>query len=328
MTMAQTRLTRRRAITLVAAACGAGLIGGPARSAPSLHRWRGAALGAQAELQVYHQDADEARRLIALALAEIERQEQIFSLYRRGSAIDRLNGAGSLAPPPLDLLALLDRAGVWYRLTEGAFDVTVQPLWRLYRDHFVTGTEDGPTPAQIESALRSVGQDKLSVVADRIAFRQPGMALTLNGIAQGYITDRVAELWRAEGLDQVLIDLGELRALGDHPDGRPWRVGLRDHAEAVTSLALSNAALATSATSGLSFDAAGRFHHLLDPRSGQPTAGYRTVSVMARSATDADALSTALLVSLPQMPAADRLARMGVQRVVATDAEGRVRTLL
>ena len=327
MAMAQTRLTRRRAITLVAAACGAGLIGGPARSAPSLHRWRGAALGAQAELQVYHQDAGEAARLIALALAEIGRQENIFSLYRYGSAIDRLNRAGTLAPPPLDLVALLDRAGVWHRLTEGAFDVTVQPLWRLYRDHFVTGTEDGPTLAQIETALHSVGQDKLSVAAERIAFRQPGMALTLNGIAQGYITDRVAELWRTEGLDQVLIDLGELRALGDHPAGRPWRVGLRDHAEAATSLELSEGALATSATGGLRFDTAGRFHHLIDPLSGRPTAGYRAVSVVARTATDADALSTALLVSLPRMPAADQLARMGIQRIVATDSAGLGRRL-
>ncbi len=71
----------------------------------------------------------------------------------------------------------------------------------------------------------------------------------------------------------------------------------------------SSAALATSSTAGLSFDLAGRYRHLLDPRTGRPAAGFRAVSVVAGSATDADALSTALLVSLPQMPAADQLAR-------------------
>ncbi len=338
-------LGRRRAITLIAAAGGAtlggaglaGLLSGQAASAPSRrsHRWRGTALGARAELLIHHEDAREAARLIDLALAEIERLERLFSLYRRDSALVRLNRTGALEAPPLELVALLDRARVWHRLSAGAFDVTVQPLWRLYRDHFAAGPADGPAdgPAEtrVEAALRLVGQAELSATAGRVALHQPGMAVTLNGIAQGYITDRVAELWRAEGLDQVLIDLGELRALGDHPDGRPWRVGLKTSADASpaeTTVEISGAALATSSTFGDSFDEAGRFHHLLDPRTGRPTVGPRSVSVVARTATDADALSTALLVSLPKMPARDQLARMGIQRIVATDPVGRVRALL
>ena len=135
------------------------------------------------------------------------------------------------------------------------------------------------------------------LATDLIALARPGMAVTLNGIAQGYITDRIADLLRAEGMRHVLIDLGEVRAIGTHPDGRPWRIGLADPADPTriaARIGLSGLALATSGGYGTRFEPTGRHNHLLDPRTGRCAPPLRSVSVLARDAATADAASTAL----------------------------------
>ena len=325
--------TRRRVLRLVAATSALGLAGAigaiSGRSSDakvSLHRWRGTALGADASLLIDVPDAKRAERLVSLALAEIDRLEQIFSLYRPGSAVVRLNAEGQLRDPPTELVALLARAQRWSELSGGAFDVTVQPLWRLYQDHFSkTGADPlGPSETAVAAARDLVDFRALDVSTKRIAFARKGMSVTLNGIAQGEVTDRVADLLGAEGLGHALIDLGEFRALSSHPSGRPWKLGIKDphDAEALLSrVALTDRALATSATTGTQFDPQGRHHHLFDPNSGRPSRGLVTASVIARRARDADACSTALLAA-PEPLAPETFAPMGVERVMSLDAEG------
>ncbi len=298
------RSSRRRVIRMLAAAGGlavggTGLMaaGGGSRRAAEI--WRGPALGAEASITLYHEDPEEARRLLTLAVAELRRLEKLFSLYRADSALSRLNREGRLAAPPLELVELLAFARSFAALTAGAFDPTVQPLWRLHAEHFAAPGADpaGPPAAAIARARGLIDWRQLRIESDEITFGRAGMAVTLNGIAQGYITDRVADLLRREGMRSVLVDLGEIRAVGRHPDGRPWRAGIRDprNAEALLRiLELEDRALATSAGSGSRFDAAGRFHHLFDPRTGRSAGRHASVSVMAPRATLADALSTAL----------------------------------
>jgi len=125
-------LRRRRAITVIAAAAGLPLLALPLRRAgevPRLRVWTGSALGASAMLQIHHPDPAEADRLIERSLAEIARLEAVFSLYRPDSALSLLNRNGQLDGPPLDLVRLLGEAERFSRLTDGAFDATVQPLW-------------------------------------------------------------------------------------------------------------------------------------------------------------------------------------------------------
>ncbi len=275
-------LTRRRFISVSAAAVA---LARPAHgNAAPLHVWSGMALGARATIRIAHPDAV---AICVRAAAEIDRLENVFSLYRADSALMRLNAAGLIESPPAELLECLTIAGSVHRATDGLFDPTVQPLWALWAERAVAGTR--PTTDELAEVRARGGWPDLRIDASRVSLA-PGMALTLNGIAQGYIADRVAALLSAEGLTDILIDTGEHRAVGGHPDGGDWPVRLAQGGR----VGLRNRALATSAPLGTAFDAAGRAGHILHPATGEPAVPtWRAVSVTAPSAALADALSTA-----------------------------------
>ncbi|MGY0709948.1 FAD:protein FMN transferase [Azospirillum argentinense] len=324
--------TRRRFLGIAAAAAGLALLPGGLRAAGApVRTWRGVALGADSVLQLAHPDPAEADRLIALCLEEVARLERVFSLYRTDSALARLNRDGVLDAPPADLVRLLSEAAAFSRRTDGAFDPTVQPLWQLYAGHFARPGADpaGPPEAVLRAARELVDHRKLRVEPGRIAFAGRGMAVTLNGIAQGYVTDRVSERLRAEGMTDVLVDLGEIRALGHHPSGRPWSVGLADPLvddRNAGTLEIADRAVATSGGYGTPFDAAGRFTHLFDPATGGCAREWLAVTVLAPDATTADALSTALSVA-PEARAALLLDRFPGTAARLTRRDGSVLAL-
>lgn len=291
-------LTRRRMIAITASAAGAAMLSGRSVGAGNAVHWQGSALGAQVSIEIHHRDRGEAERLVAICLAEVRRLEQQFSLYRPDSAICTLNSTGVLVAPDADMVRLLEASLSFAKLTDGAFDPTVQPLWQLHVDHFSSGQPDpnGPAPDKLAQALAKVGHGGLLVSRDRIALSRRGAAITLNGIAQGYVTDRVVEMLRAAGLSTTLVNMGEIRAIGVRPDGTAWRVGLSDPDRpglVTETVDLVDRAVATTAGAGFRFDPAGNFTHLFDPATGRSPARYRSVSVIAPTATEADALSTA-----------------------------------
>ena len=144
-------LSRRRFIGITASAAGLSLLplDRAARADAQLVTWQGQAMGAMATMQIHHHDRAAAERLIERSLAEVRRLEQVFSLYRDDSALARLNRQGYLADPPADLLRLLGDSLRYSRLTDGAFDPTVQPLWQLYASHFARpgASAQGPSEA-------------------------------------------------------------------------------------------------------------------------------------------------------------------------------------
>ncbi len=284
--------TRRRFLTIAAAAIALPSAG----SATGLHTWQGTALGARATIRLDH---PEARAITARVAAEIDRLEDIFSLYRPDSALSRLNAASGLTLPPFELLECLSIADAAHAVTEGRFDPTIQNLWKSHADAGASGIRLG-SDVLADLASRT-GWDKVRFDADAITLR-PGMALTLNGIAQGYIADRVAAMLVAEGLDRILIDTGEFRALGGRPEGGGWPVRLA----AGGSVSLSDRALATSAPLGTTFDREGRLSHIVDPRSGRPSeTGLKEITVTGPSAAMADAFTTAACL----MPSRDAIER-------------------
>lgn len=256
------RMNRRRFLTV--SACAGALSALPSTLlAGRAYRWQGSAMGGWAEVLLHDSDRAAAARVSALCMAEVARLEREFSLFNPSSALNTLNRTGHLDAPSLDMRRVLATAARVRSLTDGAFDITVQPLWEGRRENW-------------QSA---------DVVVDGGAVRltRPGAAITLNGIAQGYITDRVTALLRGEGFHNVLVNVGEVRALGPRADGTPWRVDIGG----ARPLDLADGAVATSRQDS-------RRAHLFNPRTGEAVAPGRSVSVTAPTAMLADALSTGI----------------------------------
>lgn len=256
--------------------------------------WRGVALGGQTQIILYHEDAKAAATILAKCRAEISRLENLFSLYRKNSQINKLNRDGVIANPDFDMLDLCSKSAMVSRETNGAFDITVQPLWDLYSNHFPAST--GPDDEQIAGALKLVDHQQVELSSQNIRLKKRGMAVTFNGIAQGYITDKIAKLLKSNGWSDVLIDLGETYALGSKPGNAAWKIAIANpdsSGRTIKTVALKNRALATSGGYGTPFSNDEKYHHLFDPATGTSTNRYKSVSVIAPQAALADALSTA-----------------------------------
>lgn len=298
-TMTSVRVNRRKFITISAAAAGLNALPGVARNgarAGQVLEWRGTCLGAVTSLTLRHTDENAARNILHQAVAEARRLERIFSLYQDDSSLSRLNRNGVLVAPPAELADLLSACDRYCKITGGMFDPTVQALWRCYADSF-TSTGKPPSDAERAAALELVGWRNVRFDRDRVVLTRAGMGLTLNGIAQGFITDCVLQKLRSYGVQNCLVDMGEIRTAGEDAAGRPWQVSIED-ASGLTSapLSLVNQAVATSGASGFQFDPDGRCNHLFNPGNGLCAPASRTISVVSRSATEADALSTAFVL--------------------------------
>lgn len=297
-------ISRRRFIAFMAAAAGLPLLLKANGSQAKPVRWDGTALGAPASIQLFHTNESQARAAIAAALDELARLEAIFSVYRADSSISLLNREGVLENAPADFVAMLTRALTLAKISDGVYDPTIQPVWQAYFRHFTASNPDpaGPSPRDLAAALDLVDWRAVQMDAAnrRVSFARPGMGLTLNSGAQGYITDRVAEVLRAHGFDRMLVDMGEPRALSTKPDGSAWRIGIAnpaDPARTVATLDVVDKCISTSGGYGTLFDAAGAFTHLIDTRTGRTAPAMLGVTVVADSGAAADGLSTAMLMA-------------------------------
>jgi thiamine biosynthesis lipoprotein len=286
------------------------------------------ALGSAVTMTVWHRSRAAGESALDAAFAELERVEEVMSIYRPGSEISRLNRDGVLEAPDPRLVTVLESAAGLAARTGGAFDVTVQPLWDLYRE----AKEQGclPDEAAVREARARVDWRRVEVTPERIRLAGDGTAITLNGIAQGFACDAALATLRGSDVSHALIDTGEMGALGGKPDGEAWKVGIQHPrlSDAFISLArLEDRCLATSGDYQTRFSAGFAHHHLFDPHTGHSPSELASVSVAAPSAMDADALSTAVFVLgaerglalLRDLPGTDALLVLKDGRVVATD---------
>ena len=317
------RALTRRALCLGfggLALCGSGVLArGPIAGARASF-----AFGTRVRVQAMAAHAQIAEAACAAALAAIHRVERLMSVHDPHSEIGRLNRDGRLAAPDPWTLAVLRQAQALAAGSDGAFDVTVQPLWRLFQRHAERG---GLPSAQDVAAVQSlVGWRGLDVDEGLLRLARPGMAITLNGIAQGFAADRACAAMRAAGAVAGLVDAGELASLGRARSGAPWSVALQVPHQGREERIDLDACVATSSDGPGRFSADRRHHHIFDPRSGWSPTALSAVSVVAASATQADAWSTALMVGGERL-ARDALARREVQRVWLVDKQGRARWL-
>ena len=294
--------TRRRLIKIIGVAA-IGAISGTAlvklTRDQALHKvtWKGMALGSQAEITIYHSNKKEAENILKDSYKKLSNLENLFSIYKENSQLSILNKNGFIEQPHPDMLELFNLAQKYAKITNGAFDITVQPLWNTYSKAFKENNEP-PSKIQIEEALNLVDWKSIDINKKIISYKKPGMSSTLNGIAQGYITDKISENLINLGINNTLVQLGEYRGIGNHPDGRPWRLLLSnpEHTESIGEIEFTNAAVATSAGLGTPFDLSGNYHHIFDPEHGYSANQHLQVSVLSKTAAEADALATAFLV--------------------------------
>jgi FAD:protein FMN transferase len=295
-------MNRRRFITIAA---GAAVGAAYSRIEPPL-RWRGVAMGADVSIDLGPAPGAKGEAALAAAVDTIRRMEQLFSIYDPHSALSRLNRDGRISAGP-EFSRLINLAGRAHVLTGGLFDPTVQPL--------VMARMQGRTPSVAERAR--VGWNMVEIGEDEIRFRKPGMAMTFNGIAQGYATDRVAEVLASHGLTGTVVNIGEYR-IGD----RLAAIGIGGALGNILSVKnLAGAAVATSVPGSYLFD--DQSSHIMHPRSMDALPRWASASVVANTATMADAFSTALVLA-NGTALAESLVKGAVRTVILENAAGEI----
>jgi thiamine biosynthesis lipoprotein len=251
--------------------------------------------------EVGRQCADEIR-------SEVGRLEGKLSRFDGASLLSTLNREAGARSVTVDeeMIHILNLCLAYSDLTEGAFDITLSPLATLWEERATQNCPSPPTPQEIAAVRESTGMEKIEIdtTHQRIRFHHPELAIDLGGFGKGYALERVGEILDGSGKENAFVSFGAsaVLGLGRHPHGTHWEVGVKhmfDQARFVRSFRLSNRSLSTSGTTPNNLRAAPSWYgHIIDPKAGEPVAGFRTVSVVSPSALDAEVLSTAL-TSIP-----------------------------
>ena len=248
----------------------------------------GIVFGTTVSMTVLHESETIARAALSSAFTALREVDGLMSVYRADSQVGRLNHDGHLSHPDPRLLKVLDTAQLLARLTDGAFDVTVQPLWHA-------ANEQQP----VTPILSRIGWRKLDISDHELRFCASSMAITLNGIAQGFGTDQALAALQRHGIHDALLDTGELATLGVNEAGNPWLLAVgdpRDEQRFAQLLAADGRCLASSGDYATRFTDDFSQHHIVDPHTGISPTELAAVSVLAPSGMLADGLSTACMV--------------------------------
>ena len=239
---------------------------------------------------------------ITSTFTEMKRQIAILDHRSSQSPVGVLNQDGALADPPAELVEVLGHALAVSQLTNGAFDVTVKPVVELYKK----AQPDLPDEANIQKSLELVNYRKLTVSDQKIWFDEPGMAITLDGIAKGYIVDAGVAKLKDLGYDQIFVDAGgDLMASGMNESGVPWRVGVgsprKERTGTIASFSIQDKAVATSGDYHHYFSTDMINHHIINPLTGYSSTHIASSTVVGPNCLEADAFATALMVLDPEV---------------------------
>ena len=237
------------------------------------------------------------------AFESMQRLIDLLTRFGDASPVAMLNATGRLDGPPPEVSAVVAKALDYHRLTQGAFDVSVAPLVDLFWHHLVRAEPVEPTPAEIAETRDMVGAEHIALSRRRIGLGRPGMRLTLDGIAKGYIVDAIcAELDRG-GVRRYLVNAGgDIRARGMNAGGLPWRVAVESpwqHGDYPDTISLSDSAVATSGSYERFYDPARAYHHIVDAATGRSPGHCSSVTIVAPTTLAADALATSVFVMGP-----------------------------
>lgn len=256
-------------------------------------------MGTFLDVTLWHEQPEQARRLIRESVQEVHRLEEMLSDYIPDSALSRFNGNAGKGrfPLPAELFELLQISRRLSAKTAGYFDVTVGPLMELWKQCSREGRR--PDATHLAQALARVGYEKLLLSDDHAAeLRRAGMKIDLGGIAKGYAVDRIADRLRPAGVAAALINFGgsSIEAIGSPPGQSGWEIGVQGPAGDIRGVIyLRDLALSTSGSMGRYFTVGKqKYGHLINPKTGLPVSEPRVASVITPSATTAEALTKPL----------------------------------
>ena len=335
-----TRSSRTRGAAVVALALIPLATSGTAETrTPLVHKTK-YIMGTVYEIAAYDESPAHASAAIDKAFAEVVYLDGVLSNYKPESDLSRLNREGHFhaVRVPADLYRVIEESLRYSKLSDGKFDITVAPLVDLWKA--ALRGERAPTAEEEAKARECVGYDKVKLTPpDQVDFDSPCMRIDVGSIGKGYAVDRAADVLRANGIHNALVDAGQssIYALGA-PAGRDaWEVHLRDPSGSADPVVMlrENSVSTSEQTPGslLGNHTAG---HIIDPQNGKPLETKYALSVVVRTATASDALSTTLLLMGPEtgkavvrtLPeaAAIWVSADGAAETVSTGPEIRVRS--
>jgi thiamine biosynthesis lipoprotein len=261
-------------------------------------------MGTVFEIVAYDESPAHVSDAIDKAFQEIVRLDEVMSNYKSASALSRLNRSAHFHAEvvPLDLYRVIEESLVYSRLSAGKFDISVGPLVNLWKA--VMRGEHVPSSGEEEKLRHCVGYENIALFPpDRIEFRSPCLQIDLGAIGKGYAVDRAVEILRSYGVERALINAGgsTIYAMGSPPGQAAWLVHLRDPSKQIDPhIMLCDDSVSTSEQTPLSLLGSNSAGHIVDPDTALPSKTEYAVSVIAKTATASDALSTTLLLIGPE----------------------------
>ena len=255
------------------------------------------------EISCYGDNKDTTVSAIDAAFKEMERIEGVFSKFNENSDVSKINALAGFerVAASEEVFKLTERSVYYSSISSGAFDITVAPLMEVWG--FVRRHKSIPDKETIENALEGVGYKNIELDPKKLSvkFLNKKTKIDFGGIAKGYAVDRARDILAAHGIKNGLVNLGgNIFALGRAPGKKKWKIGIEDprnKGKLLHSFELTDMAISTSGNYERFFEIGGRrYSHIINPITGEPCQGIISVTVVADSAEQADALSTAIFV--------------------------------
>jgi FAD:protein FMN transferase len=264
----------------------------------------GRTMGTFVSMSIVHPSRDQAEEAMGKAFAEIDRLTALMNRFDETSAVGQLNKEGYMNDLPPEVHHVMAAALYHHRMTHGVFDISVKPLVDLFQKKFEREQKIPPKHEELKKMMELIGADSIELSERCVQFKKPGMGITLDGIAKGYIVDRASDLLERHQIENHLINAGgDIRTRGRRPDKKPWTVAIQDPFKRQNDpdiIHLTDGAISTSGDYEIYFDQQKMFHHMVNPRTGLGPELSISVSVMAQTTMEADALSTSVFVMEPE----------------------------
>jgi thiamine biosynthesis lipoprotein len=260
-------------------------------------------MGTRFELVAVAPDSSTANAAISAGVREIQRIEALISEWQPTSQTSAINRNAGIKPVVVDqeLYDLISRSKRISKITGGAFDISFAAADKIWK--FDGSMKRMPAPEEVAASVKNIGYEKiiLDPTAHSVFLKEPGMKIGFGAIGKGYAAGRARDVMRKMGIKSGVVNAaGDLTAWGNQPDGQPWFVGIADPAEkdkVFSWLTVNETAVVTSGSYEKYVEFNGkRYAHIIDPRTGYPVSGLKSVTIVCPNAELADALATATFV--------------------------------